>query len=295
MINSYSSVLGYGTRDKGVYQSLLLFLLLLIGCGAEWTSVEVGKTSCSFDEFLPNVGRAPKMATGNNGQQLYILDDFSYVYSYKRDNLYECAFNLENTYRFNGFPKDVLFANNNFYVQDGAYLKTKDDNKQCNAKDGFFAISGNELAVGDKSGVEIWSISGSNCAKKGSISSQSVLALAATNSEYYVAEAGGFANEPLNLAVYSKNGEQIHLEPMSSIPGNEKNFCSADRIAANDYGVYLLDKKCRKIGVFDNQAFWRKTINLDSLGIRNPSDIGAGEHSYIFIMLSNGMERVNVF
>ncbi len=263
-------------------------ILLLAGCGAEWTSGEVGKTPCSFDEFLPNVGKALKMATGNNGNELYILDDFSYVYSYKRDNLYECAFNLENTYRFNGFPKDVIFANNNFYVQDGAYLKTKDDKELCYAKNGAFAVSGNELAVGDKFGVEIWSISGSNCAKKGNIPSQSVLALAATNSEYYVAEAQ-------NLAIYSKNGDLIRRESMSSTPGDEKNFCSADRIAANDYGIYLLDKKCRKIGVFDNQAFWRKTISLDSLGIRNPLDIGSGEYSYIFIMLSNGIERVNVF
>ncbi|MDR2594242.1 MAG: hypothetical protein LBC87_05685 [Fibromonadaceae bacterium] len=273
---------------------LFLGLLLLIGCEGEWGGGQVGRVSCSFDEFLPNVGRALKMATGNNGNNLYILDDFSYVYSYKRDNLYECAFNLKNTYRFNGFPKDVLFANNNFYVQDGASLKTK-DKELCYAKDGVFAVSGTELAVGNKSGVEIWNISGSNCAKKGSIPSQSALALAATNSEYYVAEAGSFANEPLNLAMYSKNWEQIHLEPMSSIPGNEKNFCSADRIAANDYGVYLLDKKCRKIGVFDNYAVWRKTISLDSLGIRNPLDIGTGEYSYIFIMHSNGVERVNAF
>jgi len=262
--------------------------LLLAGCGGEWGGGQVGRTSCSFDEFLPNAGRAVKMATGNNGNELYILDDFSYVYSYKRDNLYECAFNLENTYRFNGFPKDVIFANNNFYVQDGAVLKNKDDKEQCYAKDGFFAISGNELAVGNKSGVEIWNISNSNCPKRGSISSQNVLALAATNNEYYVAE-------PQNLAMYSINGELIHREPMSSIPGNEKNFCSADRIAANDYGVYLLDTKCKKIGVFDNDAVWRKTISLDSLGIRNPLDIGAGEYSYIFIMHSNGVERVNVF
>ena len=263
-----------------------LAILLLIGCGAEWNGGEVGIVSCSFDEFLPNAGRALKMASGNNGNELYILDDFSYVYSYKRDNLYKCAFNLENSYKFGGFPKDVIFANNGFYVQDGAVLKSKDDKELCYAKDGVFAVSGSELAVGDKSGMEIWNISG--CSKKGSISFQSVLAFAATNSEYYVAE-------PQNLAMYSKNGEPIHIEPMSSTPGNEKNFCSADRITANDYGVYLLDNKCRKIGVFDNQAVWRKTINLDSLGIRNPLDIGAGEYSHIFIMHPNGVEKVNVF
>jgi len=275
-------------KELKMNKLLFLFLLLLIGCGAEWGGGQVGRTSCTFDEFLPNFGRVLKMASGNNGNELYILDDFSYVYSYKRDNLYECAFNLENTYRFNGFPKDVIFANNNFYVQDGASLKTKEDKEQCYAKDGVFAISWPELAVGDKFGLEIRNISGSNCTKKGTIPSQSVLALAATNSEYYVMEAQ-------NLAIYSKNGDLIRREPMSSIPGNEKNFCSADRIAANDYGVYLLDKKCKKIGVFDNQAFWRKTISLDSLGIKNPLDIGAGEYSYIFIMHSNGVERVNVF
>ncbi|GBU25760.1 hypothetical protein R83H12_02418 [Fibrobacteria bacterium R8-3-H12] len=267
-------------------------MLLLAGCGGEWGGGEVGKASCSFDDFLPNAGRALKMAAGNNGNELYILDDFSYVYFYKRDDLYECAFDLKKSYKFNGFPKDVLFASDGFYVQDGAFLKTKEDKELCHAKDGVFAVSGSELAVGDRAGVEIWNIS--SCAKR-SISSQSVLSLAATNSEYYVAEAGGFANEPLNLAMYSKNGEQIRSEPLSSLSGNEKNFCSADRIAANDYGVYLLDKKCKKIGVFDNYAVWRKTISLDSLGIRNPLDIGAGEYSYIFIMHSNVVERVNVF
>jgi len=257
-------------------------LLLLIGCDGEWEGGQVGRISCTFDDFLPNVGRALKMASGNNGKELYILDDFYYVYSYKRDNLYECAFNLENTYRFNGFPKDVIFANNGFYVQDGAALKSKDDKELCYAKDGVFAVSGNELAVGGKFGLDIWNIP--SCARKSSISSQDVLALTA----YYVAEQQ-------NLAMYSKNWEIIRKEPLSSTPGNEKNFCSTDRIAANDYGVYLLDKKCKKIGVFDNQAVWRKTISLDSLGIRNPLDIGAGEYSYIFIMHSNGVERVNVF
>jgi len=245
-----------------------------MGCG-EWEGGQVGRASCVFDDFLPNVGKAFKMASGNNGQQLYILDDFSYVYSYKRDNLYECAFNLENTYRFNGFPKDVLFANNNFYVQDVALLKNKEDKELCYARDGVFAVSGNELAVGGKFGMEIWNIP--SCTRKSSISSsQEVLALTA----YYVAEQQ-------NLAMYSKNWEIIRREPVS--------FCSADRIAANDYGVYLFDKKCKKIEVFDNYAVWRKTISLDSLGIKNPLDIGAGEYSYIFIMHSNGVEKVNVF
>jgi len=258
-----------------------LAMLLLIGCDADWGSDRtVGRVSCTFDDFLPNAGRALKMAVGNNGNELYILDDFSYVYSYKRDNLYECAFDLENSYRFNGFPSDVLFANNNFYVQDGAALKSKDDKELCYAKNGVFAVNGGDLAIGDKFGLEIWNISG--CSKK-SITSQSVLALAA-NGEYYVAE-------PQNLVMYSKSGQLIYSEPLSSTPGNEKNFCSIDRVAANNYGVYILDKKCRKIGIFDNQAVWRKTISIDS----SPLDIGAGEYSYIFIMYSNGVEKINVF
>jgi len=254
-----------------------LAMLLLIGCDGEWSYGQVGKVYCSFNDFFPNV---KKMAVGNNGKELYILDGFSYVHFYKRDNLYECAFDLEDSYSFKGFPKDVFIANNSFYVQDGAALKSKDDKELCYAKDGFFAVNGNEFAIGDKFGMEIWNIS--SCSKK-VITSQSVSALSA-NGEYYVAE-------PLNLAIYSKNGELIYKEPFSSISGNEKNFCSIDRIAANDYGVYLLDKKCRKIGIFDNYAVWRKTINLDS----SPLDIGAGEYSYIFIMYSNGVEKVNVY
>jgi len=276
------NILGYGVWGIGFG-----VMLLLVGCDGEWGGGEVGRVSCYFGsfswDFLP-----VKMAVGNNGNDLYILDNSYYVHSYKRDNLYECAFNLEDSYIFGGFPKDVIFANNGFYVQDGAALKTKDDKELCYAKDGVFAVSGNELAIGDKFGMEIWNISGCSKKEKGSISFQSVLALAATNSEYYVVEAQ-------NIAMYSKNGDLIHREPMSSIPGNEKNFCSADRIVANDYGVYLLDKKCKKIGVFDNYAVWRKTISLDSLGIRNPLDIGVGEYSYIFIMHQNGVERVNAF
>jgi len=255
-----------------------LAMLLLIGCDGEWGGGQVGRVSCTFDEFFPNV---KKMAVGSNGNELFILDDYSNVYSYKRDNLYECAFDLDTSYMFSGFPSDVLFANNNFYVQDGIALKSKEDKELCKAKNGVFSVNGGDLAVGDKFGIEIWDIS--SCTRKNSITSQSVLAISA-NDEYYVAE-------PQNLVMYSKNGQRIYSEPLSSTPGNEKNFCSADRIAANDYGVYLLDKKCKKIGVFDNQAVWRKTINLNS----TPLDIGAGEYSYIFIMYSNGVEKVNVF
>jgi hypothetical protein len=266
-------------------------ILLLMGCGDEWGSADVGKTSCAFDEFAPSVGRPIKMAAGNSGSSLYILDDFSYVHFYKRDDLYECAFNLEYSYLFTGFPNDVLFANNSFYVQDGRSLKSQNDKEECYAKDGVFAINGNELAIGSNTGLEIWNIKPS-CAKTSNISSQRIFAVAA-NGDYFAAE--GIANNLENLTVYSKTGAILYRELLSAIPGNEKNFCSADRIAANNYGIYLLDKKCKKIGVFDNQAVWRHSISLDSLGIANSLDIAAGEHSYIFILHPNGMERVNVF
>jgi len=130
-------------------------MLLLMGCGAEWgIGPAVGRNSCSFDDPLPNV---KKMAVGDNGNKLYILDDYSRVYSYKRDNLYDCAFNFDTSYAFIGFPSDVLFANNDgFYVQDGMDLRSKNDKKLCSAKTGFFAVNGNDLAVGDKFGVDIW-------------------------------------------------------------------------------------------------------------------------------------------
>ena len=275
---------------------LCLTALSYMGCGdAEWGSATIGKMSCSFgsfNDFAPNAGRVVKMSAGNNGDNLYILDNSYYVHAYKRDNIYECGFNLENSYGFNGFPSDVLFANNSFYVQDGAALKSKDGKEECYAKTGVFALSGNELAVGSNAGLEVWSIN--NCLKKGSIISQNVLALVATSSEYYIAEAGGYANEPQNFAMYSKNGDLINREPMSSTPGNEKNFCSADRIAANNSGVYLLDKKCRKIGVFDAYAVWRKTISLDSIGIRTPLDIAADKYPYILILHANGVERIRL-
>jgi hypothetical protein len=230
------------------------------------------------------------MASGNNGNNLYILDDSYNVHTYKRDNLYECAFNLEYSAPFNGLLNDVISSSSNFYVQDRAQLKSWEDVKICDARDGVFSIYGNELAIGSNMGIEIWNIN--PCARKGNISSQKVLALAATSSRYYAAE--GIATEPQNLAMFSKNG-LMYSEPMSSTPGNEKNFCSADRVVANDYGVYLFDKKCKKIGIFDNQAVWRKSISLDALGIRNALDITTGEHSYIFILHESGVERLNVF
>jgi hypothetical protein len=234
------------------------------------------------------------MASGNNGNNLYVLDDsYHNVHTYSRDNLYECAFNFEDSYSFNGFLSDVISAGSNFYVQDRAQLKSRDDNKICDARDGVFSIYGNELAVGSNMGIEIWNIAQTSCTRGVNVSLQKVLALAATGSEYYAAE-GGIATEPQNLAMFSKNGS-VYREPLSSTPGNEKNFCSADRVAANDYGVYLLDKKCKKIGIFDNQAVWRKTISLDAIGVRNVLDIAPGEYSYIFILHERGVERLNVF
>jgi len=273
----------------------IFFCTILLGCGGEgrWESATVGKVSCSFgtfNDFLPSQRRPIKMASGNNGNNLYILDDFYHVHSYKRDALYECAFDLEDSYGFSGLSNDVLFANGNFYVQDRAQLKFMDNTDECYARDGFFAIYGNELAVGSNAGIETWSIR--PCARKVNISSQKVLALAATDGEYIAAE--GISTEPRNLTMYSKNGGS-YSDPMSLTPGDEKNFCSADRVAANDYGIYLLDKKCGKIGVYDNQAVWRKTIKLDSVGVRNPLDIAPGEYSYIFILHTSGVVRINVF
>jgi len=266
--------------------------IIFLGCG-EWESATIGKVSCSFgsfNDFIP-LGRRPvKMASGNNGGNLYILDDFYSVHTYRRDNLYECAFNLEYSDYFSGLPNDVISSGGNFYIQDGARLKSWEDSQVCYARDGVFSISGNELAIGSNMGIEIWSIN--PCAKKENISLQKVLALAATSSRYYAAE--GIATEPQNLAMFSKNGS-IYREPMSSTPGNEKNFCSADRIVASDYGVYLLDKKCKKIGIFDNQAVWRKSVSLDAIGIRNALDIAVGEYSFIFILHENGVGRLNVF
>ena len=262
--------------------------LVLLGCGDEWVGGGVGKTTCVFTDLLPSAHRPLKIATGNSGGTLYILDDFYSVHRYKRDNLYDCAFALENSYSFTGFPEDVLFAGNGFYIQDKAQLKFMDDKETCYATTGVFSLFGNELAVGSNTGIQTWALP--SCDKRERISSICVLALALDNGEYYAVEG----NTPLNLAVYSKRG-LVRREPLSVNRGNEKNFCSADRIAVNNYGIYLLDKECRRIGVFDNQAYWRKTISLDSLGITSPQDIAAGEYSYIFILHKNGLEKINVF
>jgi hypothetical protein len=275
------------------YIATCFLCIVLPGCG-EWENTTVGKASCSFgsfNDFIP-VGRKPlKMASGNNGNNLYILDESGYVHTYERDNLYECAFNLKYSDYFSGIPNDVISSGNNFYVQDRAQLKSWENSKVCDARDGVFSVYENELAIGSNMGIETWSIN--PCVKKGNISSQKVLALAATGNEYYAVE--GIATEPQNLAMFSKNGSFIYIEPISSTPGNEKNFCSADRVVANDYGVYILDAKCKKIGIFDNQAVWRKTVSLETLGIRNALDIAAGEYSYIFILHESGVEKVNAF
>ena len=269
--------------------AVCLFCTVLLGCG-EWGSAEVGRVSCSFGSFS-DFYRPVKIASGNNGNNLYILDNYS-VHSYKRDNLYECAFDWEDTYAFSGSPSDVIFSGNGFYVQDGRRLKSMSNAEACYAgRDGVFAIYGDELAIGSTMGIEVWSIN--QCVKKREVSSQRVLALAATDYEYFAAE--GISAEPRNLAMYSKNSGWLYSDPMSSTPGNEKNFGSASRVIANNYGIYLLDTKYRKIGVYDNRAVWRKTISLDSLGLRGVLDIAPGEYSHIFILHSGGVERVNVF
>jgi hypothetical protein len=261
----------------------------LLGCDGEWVSGTAGRTACAFADLLPNAHRPLRIAAGSNGNTLYILDDFYSAHHYKRDNLYDCAFALEKSYSFTGFPEDVFFAGDGFYVQDKAQLKFMDDKEACYAKTGFFSVNGNELAVGSNSGIETWAIKPS-CSKRDIISSFSVLALAHGGSQYYAVEG----NTPQNLAVYSRNG-LVRREPLSINNGNEKYFCSADRIAVNSYGIYLFDKQCKRIGVFDNQAYFRKTISLDSLGIAGPLDIAPGEYSYIFILHRNGLEKINVF
>jgi len=262
-------------------------LLVLLGCEGEWVGGTLGKTACDLRNFN-GFYTAVKMSADRDN--LYILDNSSKVHFYKRDNLYECSFDFEYTYHFNGFLDDVFSLGNTFYVQDKASLKSREDVTLCDARDGSFAIYGNELAVGSNMGIETWSIN--SCTKTGNVSSWKVLSLAATSSDYFAAE--GISAEPRNLAMYSKSGAS-YSDPMSITPGNEKNFCSADRLVANNHGVYLLDKTCKKIGVYDNRAVWRKSISLDSLGIRGVLDIAPAEYSYIFILHSGGVEKVNVF
>jgi hypothetical protein len=256
----------------------IFFLCLFIfACGGEWAGGSVGKTSCSFDDFMPNARRAAKMAAGNNGNNIYILDDFFYVHHYKRDNLYECAFNLEESYPFNAFPSDVFSADNGFYVQTGAELRFMDDTEACRAKNGIFAVYGNELAVESGTGLEVWGIS--PCVKKRDVSAQKISALTATDSDY-------FAAEPQNLAMIPKNGSFIHRD--------FADFCSADRLAANNFGVYLLDNTCKKIVVYDNQGVWQRTINLSSLGVSGALDIAADKYPYILVLHSSGVEKISI-
>jgi len=274
---------------------ILFFCIALFGCGGEWVSGDVLKTSCSFadffSDFMPAAHKPIKMASGNNGNNIYILDDFYNVHSYRRDKLYECAFDLEDSYRFSDFPTDVLFADGSFYVQDLEQLKSMNDAELCRAKDGVFAIYGNELAVGSNTGVEIWSIN--PCFKKGDATMQRTLALAATNYEYFAVE--GISATPQSLAMIPKNGSHIYRDVMSSTPGNEKNFCSADRLAANNSGVYLLDKTCKKIGIYDNMGVWQGTINLSSVGISGALDIAPAEYPYIFVLHNSGVEKISMF
>jgi len=252
--------------------AICFFCAALFGCGGEWESAAVGKTSCEFRNF--NEFKPIKMSV--SGDNLYFLDNFSKVHSYKY--LYECYYDLQDTYPFDGFPSDVFAGGAGFYVQDRAQLRFMDDVLACEARDGVFAINGNELAVGSDMGIEIWSIK--PCAKTGSVPSRKTLALAATGSEYYAVEENA-------LVMYSKTGSTINSELLLG----EKKICSADRIIANNFGVYILDKKCRKIGVFDNYAVWQRNMDLDFA----PLDIAPAEHQYIFVLRAGGVEKMNVF
>ena len=251
--------------------AVCFFCAFLLSCG-EWESATVGRVSCELRNFN---GFSTPIKISIDRDNLYILDNASKVHFYKRDDLYECVFDYQTTHLFTGFPNDVFPS----YVQDRTELKSFADASVCrNIRDGAWAIYGNELAVGSNMGIETWNIN--SCTRTGSVSSQKVLALAATSSEYYAAE-------DLNLARFSKSSSSYR----TPIP----ELCSKDRVIANNYAVYILDKTCRQIGVYDHQPLWRKTISLDSLGIRGSVDIASGEYSYIYILHANGIEKVNVF
>jgi len=279
--------------------TLLLLSGLLASCGGEWSAPEdtAAVTRCSVRDPLPAGRSVLRAAMSTDAGALYVLDDFSSIYRYTRDPARTCAWEIDASWQtsgqlnLNGFVEDLDLVVGQLFWMDGAAWGGTPGGS-CAAERGAFAMAPGAagFAVGNMGGIDTWAVSGSRCTPGTPVSvGLPVLALAQDGEGYYAVE-GGATGSPERLSVYSRSGVVLWREPLSVQTGNEKYFCSASRLRSGNSGIFLLDDKCRRLGVFNSDGSWRKTLDLDSLGVRNALDVMPGEQGNVYLLLENQRE-----
>jgi hypothetical protein len=276
---------------------LAILVLSLLSCGGEWVDSDDSSTvtHCYTDERLPAGRSISRAAMAGDASSLYVLDNWSAIYRYTRDPVRTCGWELDGSWgsegqlSLDGFVEDLDLAGGRLLWMDGAALGSTVE-MSCIAERGPFAVApgGAGIAVGTSGGVRTWTLSGSTCALAAlSFGSFPVLGLAQDGDGFYTVEG---VSTPQNLVVYSRSGTELWREPLSATEGNEKYFCGVDRLRVGSSGIFLLDKKCGRLGIFNSDGVWRKTLDLDSLGVRAPLDVLPAEQGMLYILVENQRE-----
>lgn len=274
----------------------IAWVALLVSCGGEWTAPSDGSVQrCVSSDALPAGRSVLRAAMTSDAQALYILDNWSSLYRYTRDPVRECGWNLDGSWgsggqmAISGFAEDIDLSRSQVFWMDGSQLGGA-NGAECLAERGPFAMAtdGSGFSLGYSGGLRHWTFTASGCRSDGSTSGLPVLALERDDDGFYTVE--GVAGQPQQLAVYNRTGGVLWREPLSATPGSEKYFCSAARLRIGSNGLFLLDTQCRKLGVFDVDGVWRKSLSLDSLGLYGVQDVLPGEQGKLYLLTENQRE-----
>jgi hypothetical protein len=279
----------------------VLSLCLLASCGGEWTSggtagVEIGE---SWDE-LPMGRRAQRAVSAGGANEIFILDNNRSVYRFVRDGAAIFRWNLDRDFGslgvldFDGAVDDLGYAAGEFFGLNGNIV-SRSDGAECavGSNKGFAAAPSGASLIVAGSTVKEYEFSGNGCRLSQTVFPNAALAVAQGPSAYFAVLG---STTPVELAVAFKGSASVWREPLSLIEGNEKNFCSAERLVSNGVSLFLLDTKCRKLGVFYSDGAWLQTIPLDGLSLgASVLDVMAGDAGSAYLLLSNGkIARVRI-
>jgi hypothetical protein len=247
------------------------------------------------------MGRSAQRAvSAEGGSEIFILDNNRSIYRFVRDGAAIFRWNWDRDFGslgaldFDGAVDDLGYAAGEFLGLNGNIV-SRSDGAECavGSNEGFAtAPSGTSIVVAGST-VKEHDFSGNGCRLSQTIFSNAALAVA-QDAEAYFAALG--STTPVELAVAFKSGAAVWREPLSLIEGNEKNFCSAERLVSNGVSLFLLDTKCHKLGVFYTDGTWLQTILLGELGLgASVLDVMAGDAGSAYLLLSNGkIARVTI-
>ena len=266
------------------YLSLVSLSLLLSACFND-SSVDssfFGVQWCSLDVWN---GHSKAKITAGSDDDFYVLDDFSKVFHYKRDPSRICAWNIDNSFgsfgevSLNGFAEDMDYNGSSLYYYDGiSLLRSGDDSFECaeNALGKNFALSGKYLVSGDLKGLNLFELTASGCKKANVTFSGALRVSAIAIKGNLIATTESISTElknPERLVVYDLNGFTPVRNALSGNENSEMYFCSASRLRFFNTGILLLDKECGKLGVFDLDGRFIKSLFLADFKIRAVEDM----------------------